>query len=224
VRFFVAVAVAGVLLAGGRAAANPEVRAKQARAQTIVAQVQALAEEVGAAAERFNGANYRLEQLTSELLMTRRDLARARSMQRVAQDRLADRLVQLYTSDEPGALEVILGAESLDEVLDVLETRERVADQDAAIVEQVHAYRARVAQRAQQLRRARAEQATVVEQRAAERASIEVKLAAPTAARLGESRDRATAGTGASSASRARTACARGASLATADDRRGGRA
>jgi cell wall-associated NlpC family hydrolase len=173
----VAAALAGALLAGSRADANPDVRAKQAQAQEIVAQVQALGEEVGAAAERFNGANYRLQQLTGELRMTRRDLARARSMQRAAQDRLAERLVQLYTSDEPGALEVILGAESLDDVLDALETRERVADQDAAIVEQVHAYRTRVAQRAQQLRRARTEQATVVKQRAAERASIEAKLA-----------------------------------------------
>jgi len=173
----VAAALAGTLLAGSRADANPDVRAKQAQAQTIVAQVQALGEEVGAAAERFNGANYRLQQLTSELRMTRRDLARARSMQRSAQDRLAARLVQLYTSDEPGALEVILGAESLDDVLNVLETRERVADQDAAIVEQVHAHRTRVAQRAQQLRRARVEQANVVKQRAAERASIEAKLA-----------------------------------------------
>jgi peptidoglycan DL-endopeptidase CwlO len=173
----VAAALAGTLLAGSRADANPDVRAKQAQAQEIVAQVQALGEEVGAAAERFNGANYRLQQLTSELHTTRRDLARARSMQRAAQDRLAERLVQLYTSDEPGALEVILGAESLDDVLDVLETRERVADQDAAIVEQVHAYRMRVAQRAQQLRRARTEQANVVKQRAAERASIEAKLA-----------------------------------------------
>jgi peptidoglycan DL-endopeptidase CwlO len=172
-----AAALAGLLLAGGRADANPDVRAKQAQAEEIVAQVQALAEEVGAAAERFNGASYRLQQLTSELRMTRRDLARARSMQRAAQDRLADRLVQLYTSDEPGALEVILGAESLDDVLNVLETREHVADQDAAIVAQVHAYRTRVAQRAQQLRRARVEQANVVKQRAAERASIEAKLA-----------------------------------------------
>jgi peptidoglycan DL-endopeptidase CwlO len=173
----VAAALAGALLAGSRADANPDVRAKQAQAQEIVAQVQALGEEVGAAAERFNGANYRLQQLTGELRMTRRDLARARSMQRAAQGRLAERLVQLYTSDEPGALEVILGAESLDDMLDVLETRERVADQDAAIVEQVHAYRTRVAQRAQQLWRARTEQANVVKQRAAERASIEAKLA-----------------------------------------------
>jgi cell wall-associated NlpC family hydrolase len=173
----VAAALAGALLAGSRADANPDVRAKQAQAQEIIAQVQALGEEVGAAAERFNGANYRLQQLTGELRMTRRDLARARSMHRVAQHRLAERLVQLYTSDEPGALEVILGAESIDDVLDVLETRERVASQDAAIVEQVHAYRTRVAQRAQQLWRSRAEQANVVKERAAERASIEAKLA-----------------------------------------------
>jgi cell wall-associated NlpC family hydrolase len=173
----IATALAGTLLAGSRADANPDVRAKQAQAQEIVAQVQALGEEVGAAAERFNGANYRLQQLTRELRVTRRDLGRARSMHRVAQHRLAERLVQLYTSDEPGALEILLGAESLDDALDVLETRERVADQDAAIVEQVRAYRTRVAQRAQQLRRARGEQVTVVKQRAAERASIEAKLA-----------------------------------------------
>ena len=174
---FVAAALAGTLLVGSRADANPDVRGKEAQAQAIVAQVQTLGEEVGAAAERFNGANYRLQQLTNELRMTRRDLARARSMQRVAQDRLAERLVQLYTSDEPGALEVILGAESLDDMLDALETRERVADQDAAIAEQVSSYRTRVAKRAQQLRRARAEQASVVKQRAVERASIEAKLA-----------------------------------------------
>ena len=172
-----AAALTGILLAGGRADANPEVRGKEAQAQAIVAQVQTLAEDVSLAAERFNGANYRLQQLTSELRTTRRDLKRARSMQRGAQDRLAARLVQLYTSDEPGALEVILGAESLDQMLDTLETRERVAEQDAAIVEQVRGYHTRVARREQQLRRARAEQAGVVKQRAAERASIEAKLA-----------------------------------------------
>lgn len=35
---FVAVALAGVLLAGGRADANPDVRGKEAQAQAIVAQ------------------------------------------------------------------------------------------------------------------------------------------------------------------------------------------
>jgi cell wall-associated NlpC family hydrolase len=173
--FFLASLVA-VLLAAASAGADPGLRTKQNEAQAILAQVQALSEEVSTAAERFNGANYRLQQLSKELRTTRRDLARARSMHGVAQDRLAERLVQLYTSEEASALDVILGAESLDDVLDVLETRERVADQDAAIVDQVRAYRQRVVRRAQQLRHARAEQTNVVEQRAAERASIAAKL------------------------------------------------
>jgi cell wall-associated NlpC family hydrolase len=175
-RAFVTVVLAGVVL-GGHAGANPDVRARQAQAQAIVAQVEALADEAAAAAERFNGANYRLQQLAGELRATRRALVRARSLQGVAQGRLAGRLVSLYTGDEPHALEVILGAESLDDVLDTLETRERIADQDAAIVEQVRAYRASATKRTQQLRRARAEQARVVQQRTAERAAIEAKLA-----------------------------------------------
>ena len=174
---FAGAALAGILLAGGRADANPDVRTKQAKAQAILAQVQALGEEVGAAAERFNGANYRLRRLTQELRQTRRDLARARAQQRVAQDRVAARVVQLYTSDAPGTLEVILGGESLDGVLTVLEARQRVADQDAAIVDEVKAVRKRVAQRTAELSTARSEQQVVVERRAAERAAIEAKLA-----------------------------------------------
>ena len=174
---FACAALAGMLLAGGTADANPSVRSKQAQAQAIIAQVQALGEEVGAAAERFNGANYRLEQLTSELRLTRRDLARARATQRVAQARVAARLIQLYTSDEPGTIEVILGAASLDDVVTMLEARERVADQDAAIVDEVRAVRKRVAERTEQLGRARSEQEAVVNRRAAERAAIEEKLA-----------------------------------------------
>jgi cell wall-associated NlpC family hydrolase len=174
---FVTPSAIAVLLVAASAGAEPDLRGKQSQAQAVLAQVQALSDEVSLAAERFNGANYRLQQLSDELRVARRDLTRARSMQRVAQDRIAMRLVQLYTGDEPGALDVILGAESFDDVLEGLEARERVAEQDAAIVEQVRSYRTRVARRAEQLRRARTEQAIVVRRRAAERASIEAKLA-----------------------------------------------
>jgi cell wall-associated NlpC family hydrolase len=174
---FVTIAAIAVLLAAAGAGANNHLRTKQNQAQVILAQVQALSDHVNTAAERFNGANYRLQQLSRELSTSRRELARARSMHRVAQERLATRLVQLYESDDPGAIEVVLGAESLDEVLDAIETRDRVANQDTAIVAQVRNYRTRAAQRAEQLRRAQAEQAIVVRRRAAERTSIEAKLA-----------------------------------------------
>jgi cell wall-associated NlpC family hydrolase len=166
-----------VLFAAASAGATADLRATQNQAQAVLAQIQALNDDVSAAAERFNGANYRLQQLSRELATTRRELERSRSMARVAQDRLAARLVQLYESDAAGALEVILGAETLAGVLDALEARDRVAKQDASIVAQVRGHRKRVAQRVAQLRHARAQQASVVRRRAAERASIEAKLA-----------------------------------------------
>jgi cell wall-associated NlpC family hydrolase len=170
--------VIAVLLASATAAANPELRSKQEQADAIIAQVHALGEEVGAAAERYNGANYRLQQLSRQLRTTRLELARARSGYRVAQERVARRLVELYTSGEPAsALDVILGAESLSDLIDGIEARERVAEQDAAIAAQMREYRAEVTNREQRLRRVRAEQADVVRRRAAERAAIEAKLA-----------------------------------------------
>ena len=81
---FLMFAAIGVLLAATSAGASPDLRAKQDQAHGILAQIQALDQQVNSAAERFNGANYHLKQLSRELRMTRRDLARARSMHGVA--------------------------------------------------------------------------------------------------------------------------------------------
>jgi cell wall-associated NlpC family hydrolase len=168
----------GIVIVSTAAAASPEIRSKQEQAEAIVAQVQALEEEVGAAAERFNGANYRLQRLSNELKTTRVALTRARSDYRLAHDRAAARLVEMYVSDEStSALEVILGARSLADLLDRLEASERIAEHDAALVEQLREYRAQVAAREKRLRRARSEQAELVHKRASERAAIEAKLA-----------------------------------------------
>ncbi len=170
--------IAAALLASATVAATPDVRSKQEQAAGIIAQVHALGEEVGAAAERFNGARYRLRQLSDELRTTRVELRRARSGYKLAQSRAAERLVELYTGEADGSvLDVILGAESLDDVLDGIETRELIAQQDAGLVDQLQMYRAQVGGRAKRLSRARAEQAEVVRRRSAERAAIATKLA-----------------------------------------------
>jgi peptidoglycan hydrolase CwlO-like protein len=91
---------------------------RQAQAQAILAEVQLLDEEVGAAAERWNGANLELQSLTTELDETREDLERARRLYKVSQLRVAQRLRDLYVNGNPDStLDVILGARSLDEVI-----------------------------------------------------------------------------------------------------------
>jgi cell wall-associated NlpC family hydrolase len=167
-----------LLAAAVGASANPSVNDKRAQAQAILGEIQALDEEVGAAAERYNGANYELQQLTAQLTETREDLTRARELRKASQQRVAARLVQLYVNGESGsALEVILGAQSLDEMLDRLDLTQRVAAQDARIAREATALRARVAKREKELTAARGRQAVVVEQRVAEKRVIEGKLA-----------------------------------------------
>lgn len=159
------------------ASAEPPIEEKRVQAEAILAEVQALDEEVGAAAERYNGANYELQRLTARLATTRAALGRARTLLVVAQRRLEDRLRQLYMADDGSALEVILGARSFDDLIDGLEYSQRIADQDAQIAEEARALRDRVTAREKQLRAARERQAAVVEQRAAEVATIQARLA-----------------------------------------------
>ena len=61
-----------VLVAATGASADPSIKDKRAQAQAILAEVQRLDEEVGAAAERWNGATLELQTLRTELDETKR--------------------------------------------------------------------------------------------------------------------------------------------------------
>ncbi len=170
--------VLATLFAAVGAGANPSIQEKRAQAQAILAQVQQLDGDVGAAAERWNGANYKLGLISDELSSTRVDLVRAKQGVKTSQARMGARLREIYVSGEPaGALEVLLGAKSLQEIVDVLDATGRVTSQDAHIAKELTGYRKQVSQRKEQLIRDRARQAEVVQQRVVERAAIEAKLA-----------------------------------------------
>ena len=166
------------LAAAVGASADPSVKDKRAQARAIIAEIQAIDEEVGAAAERWNGANLELESLTNELVETREDLVRARRHFDVAQARAAQRLRDLYMNGDPDStLEVLLGARSLDDVITRLDAAQRIASQDARIVGDARTFRKQVVERARRLEEAREEQAAVVERLAAGKRAIESRLA-----------------------------------------------
>ena len=130
------------------------------------------------AAERFNGANYELDQLTTQLTETREDLSLAKGIQTTTQAWIGQRLRALYINgDSAGALEVILGAQSLDELLTRIDLAERVTAQDDRLIREAESLRRRVAAREKELTAFRARQAIVVQQRAVEKNAIEAKLA-----------------------------------------------
>ena len=171
-------AAASLATVNTASAEPPGIAAKRAQAQDVLEQIHEIDMQLGRAVEAYNLANVRLDRIEAELKTNARHLMLAKSSLRNAQEHLSDRLVALYVAgSEDSTLEVLLGARSLDDLINRLDTVERVSEQDARVLREVTAFRAEVKLRKQRLARARAAQVQVVAERAQQRSSIEGQLA-----------------------------------------------
>ena len=167
------------LCAAASANATPgTVASKQAQAQQVLAQIQQIDDSLGAAVESYNLANVQLKRIESDQRENRRQLKITRANLKVAQDSLAARLVSAYTSTQDNStLSVLLGATSLDDLLNRIEAVNSTSRQDASIVQQVTSFKAAVQRHRAELRKAHTEQRTIVAQKAAQKQRIESQLA-----------------------------------------------
>jgi peptidoglycan DL-endopeptidase CwlO len=160
------------------AAARPSpVGTKQAQAQQVLAEIQSIDANLEKVVESYNAAQIKLDGIKAEQQVNEHRLDIARANFRRAESFLQQRLVTLYTSNDQSALEILLGAASLDDLLDRVDTVNRVSEQDARIVGEVRSFRAEIKKREGQLKRARSQQEQVVAEQAAQKASIERQLA-----------------------------------------------
>jgi peptidoglycan DL-endopeptidase CwlO len=127
--------------------------------------------------ESYNASQIKLDSIKEEQRVNERRLEIAKANYTRAQHNLEERLVALYTSEDQSALEILLGAASLDDLLDRLDTVNRVSEQDTRIVGEVKSFRAEIKKREAELQRARAEQEQVVAEQASKKAAIESQLA-----------------------------------------------
>jgi cell wall-associated NlpC family hydrolase len=165
------------LLVASPVVADPTVASKRAEAQQVLADIQRLDSSLERAIEAYDLATVKLERIKHDLKLNERDLKLARSSLRQAQATLTARVVAVYTSGESSTLEVLLGASSLDDVINRLDTVNRVSHQDTRVLRQVIQFRALVREHEIELKHARAAQARLVAERAAERRSIQSQLA-----------------------------------------------
>ena len=161
------------------ATADPgPVASKEAEAQSIISQINTIETQLSSAVERWNLANVKLDRIGNDLQRSRFELGVARGNFKRAQVALARQAVSVYTSsDSNSTIEVILGASSLDDLLNRIDTVNRVNDQQSSVVGDVKVFRRAVAQQEAKLHRAQSEQKQVVAQRLAEKTSIQSKLA-----------------------------------------------
>jgi len=141
-------------------------------------QIQLLDASVGQAAEEFNAAQIRLDEILGDQRRNQRHLKIARLSYGKAQAALQARLLALYTSgNESSGLEVLLGSESLSDLLSRVDTVKRVSKQDARVVREIRAFRVEVKRREAELEDARSEQERLVGDLEAKRREIESQLA-----------------------------------------------
>ena len=166
------------LLAAGSATADPSLSDKRAQAQRVLAEIQSIDSQLGQAAEAWNAANIRLDQITSEQRANEKLLRLARKNLGAAHEALEARVVAIYTSGgQETTLEMLMGATSLEDFLNRLEAVDRVSEQDARVLEQVQMFRTGVQQRKAELAKARANQARIVAEQAARKQAIQGRLA-----------------------------------------------
>jgi cell wall-associated NlpC family hydrolase len=158
------VGLVSALAAAPAAHAEPaSVSAKRAEAQSVLNQIQGLDANLSHAVEAYNLANEKLGKIQSDLQENRRELKLAQRNLGRAQTALELRLVQLYTAGGDGTgLEVLIGATSIEDLIERLDTSTRVSDQSAQVLREVKAFRVDV---------------RLVAERASQKASIEGQLA-----------------------------------------------
>jgi cell wall-associated NlpC family hydrolase len=171
------IVVVAALLAAVPAGAD-QIGDKKAEAQRVLGEINQLDVRLGRAIEAYDASTIKLDHIRKELSTNRYEMRVALKNKARAEDRLARRLRELWISGQADPMvQVLTSANSLEDIIDRMDTANRVSAQDAQVLHQVRQYRREVAVRGTALRRAHRAQQRVVSARAAAKAEIENGLA-----------------------------------------------
>lgn len=158
---------------GGGATAAPSVSQLRGEVQRIQAEVAAIDEQVGMAAEAYNGAVYQLGVVNRRIAENRAALARATARLHREQDELGKRLLAAYRQPPPTRIQLILSSSSASALASGNEAMERAAAKDGEVIRAVKALRQERMAKAAQLVKDRAAAKSEVADRAKQRAVVE---------------------------------------------------
>src|SRR4029077_14355835 len=166
------------LLGASQASADqsPTIAAKQAEAQQVIAEINQLNVSLDRSNELVNLANLKLAHVKHDIAVNRRALSVAKRILARSRSSIAKRLVTLYTAGSTSTLEVILGGHTLGEILNRIDTANRVSTVDAQVANQVQRFQASVLRARTALANEQVQVQRLVAQRASQRRAIEVRL------------------------------------------------
>jgi len=171
------VALSACALSLSAFASPPSIAAKRAEAQQVLNDINSLNASLSRADERLNLANLRLAHVQSNIKTNKRELRIAKRNLIRGRQTIAKRLVTLYTTGtSASSLELILGAKSLDGVLNQLDTAHRVSSLDAEVIGQVQSFKAAIKVHARRLAAEQRQVTRLVAMRRQQERAIEVRL------------------------------------------------
>ena len=176
---YVLIGTLAACLVGVPAYASPpsSISSKRAEAQQVSNQINGLNASLSRADELVNLANLKLTHVRRDIKENRRELRIAKLNLVKSRRTIARRLVTLYTTGtQTSTLELILGAKSLDDILNQLDTENRVSNVDAEVIGQVQLFKASVKEHAQKLAVAQRQVTQLVGMRRTQQRAIEVRL------------------------------------------------
>ena len=160
-------------IARAGSSAPEDVAQAEAELEQVVVQLQELDGRLSLAVDAYNGTTLKLDRIYTTLDVTSEHLQLAKQSSRSARRTLKERLVALYKADDEGALEIVLGATSLNDLIDRVDTARRIASLDEQIVLEVKDARKELHQRELRLKRSLTRQEQIVVERSGRRAEIE---------------------------------------------------
>jgi peptidoglycan DL-endopeptidase CwlO len=173
-----ALVVAAAFVAAGTATGDPSVSAKQAQARQVIAQITQLDGSLHRAQNLYDDSTRKLRVIEHSLKINKVALHAARKNLRLSQQALMQRLVTIYTSrDDQSTLAVMLGAQSIDDLVNRIEAVQSVSSQDVAVMNEVIGFKKAVVVHQHALVTAHRSQTYVVQQRAAAKERINAQLA-----------------------------------------------
>ncbi len=164
-------------LSGLAQAWTPAIDKAQDQAAALRALIDQLDEELSAAAEEYDYANQQLEDTQAAIKKTQKLLTRSEADLTTVQERLNQRVVEIYKSGDLTMLAVLLDASSFTDLIDRYDQLQRLSKQDADLLKQVQDYKAQVSVRKSQLDAELAQEQVDVQKTAAAKEKVQAQLA-----------------------------------------------
>jgi cell wall-associated NlpC family hydrolase len=165
-----------VATAGPRPAHAGPIEAKKAEAARVEAHVMALNAEVDAKVQAYDAAQSRLKDAKHRVAVNTRLLGVAKSNLRVARHQLASILVSGYKNATPGVEVYVLGATSVENLVDRIDFLSRANKSERDVLAQIHTSEAQIKHHQAQLIAERRQARHLVKTRAAQARQVQALL------------------------------------------------